>query len=118
MKGKKRKTREEKYDRDEEAVEAQQVEEASKTAMVEKQTDENGTEEQESDRFELEGIPIAPTDQNPKSGPGVIFILEKASLEIGKVGKVQSCCFCIIFSYFIFELDIWVQQSLKLVFRF
>lgn len=89
VKGKKRKTREEKYDRDEEAVEAQQVEEASKTAMVEKQTDENGTEEQESDRFELEGIPIAPTDQNPKSGPGVIFILEKASLEIGKVGKTE-----------------------------
>lgn len=97
VKGKKRKTREEKYDRDEEAGEAQQVEEASKTAMVEKQTDENGTEEQESDRFELEGIPIAPTGQNPKSGPGVIFILEKASLEIGKVGKVQSCCFCIFF---------------------
>lgn len=109
VKGKKRKTREEKYDRDEEA---QQVEEASKTAMVEKQTDENGTEEQESDQFELVGIPIAPTGQNPKSEPGVIFILEKASLEIGKVGKVQSCCFCIIFSYFIFVLDIWVEQSL------
>lgn len=89
MKGKKRKTREEKYDRDEEAGEAQEVGEASKTTMVEKQTDENGTEEQESDRFELEGIPIAPTGQNPKSGPGVIFILEKASLEIGKVGKTE-----------------------------
>ncbi|KAM5551652.1 hypothetical protein ABKV19_026480 [Rosa sericea] len=85
VKGKKRKTREEKYDRDEEAA-AEQVEEPSKTAMG----DENETQGKEGDQFELEGIPIAPTtDQNPKSGPGVIFILEKASLEIGKVGKTE-----------------------------
>ncbi|PRQ55473.1 putative tRNA (pseudouridine(54)-N(1))-methyltransferase [Rosa chinensis] len=85
VKGKKRKTREEKYDRDEEEA-AEQVEEPSKPAMG----DENGTQGKEGEQFELEGIPIAPTtDQNPKSGPGVIFILEKASLEIGKVGKTE-----------------------------
>ncbi|KAL9265051.1 Ribosomal RNA small subunit methyltransferase NEP1-like protein [Drosera capensis] len=33
----------------------------------------------------LPGIPIAPLDE--KNKPGVIFILEKASLEVGKVGK-------------------------------
>ncbi|CAI9768558.1 unnamed protein product [Fraxinus pennsylvanica] len=34
---------------------------------------------------EMPGIPIVPTDTDKK--PGVIFILERASLEIGKVGK-------------------------------
>ncbi|KAM1094135.1 hypothetical protein FF1_009179 [Malus domestica] len=30
---------------------------------------------------------MAPAEINPKSGPGAIFILEKASLEVAKVGK-------------------------------
>ncbi|KAH7557139.1 hypothetical protein JRO89_XS11G0058000 [Xanthoceras sorbifolium] len=34
----------------------------------------------------MEGIPIALSDQNTKK-PGVIFVLEKASLEVAKVGK-------------------------------
>ncbi|KAI9177934.1 hypothetical protein LWI28_020813 [Acer negundo] len=34
----------------------------------------------------MEGIPITLSDQNSKK-PGVIFVLEKASLEVAKVGK-------------------------------
>lgn len=36
--------------------------------------------------LELPGIPILPSDQKPKAG--VIFVLERASLEVAKVGKV------------------------------
>lgn len=36
---------------------------------------------------ELPGIPIAPSDQKSNK-PNVVFILERASLEVAKVGKV------------------------------
>ncbi|ONI13278.1 hypothetical protein PRUPE_4G213100 [Prunus persica] len=51
--------------------------------MIEKQS--NGNEG--GNTIELEGIPITPVDHNPKKGPGAIFILEKTSLEVAKVGK-------------------------------
>jgi rRNA small subunit pseudouridine methyltransferase Nep1 len=35
-----------------------------------------------------EGIPIMPRPVDPKRRPGVIFVLERACLEVGKVGKV------------------------------
>ena len=38
---------------------------------------------------ELEGILVAPSDQNNTNKARFIFILEKASLEVAKVGKVQ-----------------------------
>lgn len=37
---------------------------------------------------QMPGIPIAPAIQNSKKQPGVIFVLERASLEVAKVGKV------------------------------
>ncbi|KAK2445236.1 ribosomal RNA small subunit methyltransferase NEP1 [Trifolium repens] len=42
---------------------------------------------EENNNNELIGIPIAPPTENNSEKPGVIFILEKASLEIAKVGK-------------------------------
>ncbi|CAL8151674.1 unnamed protein product [Prunus armeniaca] len=51
--------------------------------MIEKQS--NGNEG--GNPIELEGIPITPVDHNSKNGPGAIFILEKTSLEVAKVGK-------------------------------
>ncbi|PNX94394.1 ribosomal RNA small subunit methyltransferase NEP1-like protein [Trifolium pratense] len=42
---------------------------------------------EENNNNELVGIPIAPPTENNSEKPSVIFILEKASLEVAKVGK-------------------------------
>ena len=73
-KGHKRKKTGERYDKEEDEVE-------------DKQVLEENTEEEREELPELEGIPIAPSTQTLKK-PGVIFVLEKASLEVAKVGKV------------------------------
>ncbi|CAI0410544.1 unnamed protein product [Linum tenue] len=90
VKGQKRK-RKEKYDRDEEEGEEDvaepTVQAASKKAAVEEK-DEKEMEEKESETAadEMAGIPIVQIDQQTKK-PGVIFVLERASLEVAKVGK-------------------------------
>ncbi|XP_075636415.1 uncharacterized protein LOC142608605 [Castanea sativa] len=89
--GKKRKQREERYDREEEVEEEvaeQPVEDEAiaKKAMTERTSD--GEEEEEKEEVnELEGIPIDPSDLKVANKPKVIFILERASLEVAKVGK-------------------------------
>ncbi|XP_015903002.1 uncharacterized protein LOC107435882 [Ziziphus jujuba] len=93
VKGKKRKKSEGKHYR-EEADEQQQLE-AVKRTMFHK-TASNGDDEQavdtekdgaNGDIDELDGIPLAPSDQKDVNRAGVTFILEKASLEVAKVGK-------------------------------
>ncbi|KAK1566941.1 hypothetical protein Q3G72_006338 [Acer saccharum] len=95
MKGQKRKKkRQENHDREKEEEEVQEEEkeqnETVKRAKLEKttQNDEKKSEEEEQDvsAHDMEGIPITLSDQNSKK-PGVIFVLEKASLEVAKVGK-------------------------------
>ncbi|GAV77359.1 EMG1 domain-containing protein [Cephalotus follicularis] len=98
MKGQKRKKRGDKYYPEEEVKEEEAntdnrvgVQEGymatAKRAMVAKDDEKKAEEgEEEVEVPELEGIPIAPSDQNTKK-PGVIFILEKACLEVAKVGK-------------------------------
>ncbi|KAL3841292.1 hypothetical protein ACJIZ3_025883 [Penstemon smallii] len=66
MKGQKRKKKEDKYDKEEEL---EQLDE--KKQVID----------------EMPGIPIAPQINGDNNKPGVTFIIEKASLEIGKVGK-------------------------------
>ncbi|GAB4851742.1 hypothetical protein Ancab_031144 [Ancistrocladus abbreviatus] len=89
VKGHKRQKEEEKCDREEleQSVEEEATEQLNKgdtTAMVTlTQNEEEKLSEDEGK--DLPGIPIAPLDQTNK--PGVIFILEKASLEFAKVGK-------------------------------
>ena len=76
VQGKKRKRKEARYD--------QQL-------PVETQTEKtsNGEEEEEVvNGHELEGIPVSPTEQNAANEARVTFILENASLEVAKVGKV------------------------------
>ncbi|XVF56272.1 hypothetical protein PTKIN_Ptkin06aG0105600 [Pterospermum kingtungense] len=80
IKGKKRKKTEEKYDREEDENEQVQVEEEGPS--IEKPTEE----EDEAGADELVGIPIAPSDKKPNK-TGLVFVLEKASLEVAKVGK-------------------------------
>ncbi|KAG4169949.1 hypothetical protein ERO13_A12G115000v2 [Gossypium hirsutum] len=94
IKGKKRKNRGEKYDKKEqeheEQVEEEEEKEPAKRAAIEKPTEEVvGKEEEEGGEAgtdELVGIPIVPSDKKNNKN-GVIFVLEKASLEVAKVGK-------------------------------
>ncbi|KAL6971349.1 rRNA small subunit pseudouridine methyltransferase Nep1 [Sarracenia purpurea var. burkii] len=74
MKGRKRKTREENYDREDTS---QFAEEETRNAL--------GEQKEAGNINELAGIPIQPHDE--KAQTGAIFILEKASLEVAKVGK-------------------------------
>ncbi|KAK6151331.1 hypothetical protein DH2020_013966 [Rehmannia glutinosa] len=87
MKGQKRKKKEEKYDKGEEF---EQLEENVTPQPPKKvKTDDAASDKEEKLEpvtDELPGIPIVTVDTNTNK-PGVIFILEKASLEIAKVGK-------------------------------
>lgn len=85
-KSKKRKKREEKYDK--EGEEDEKVEESVKKVAVEKAIVdvEVKTEKKKAAEFELDGIPISLSDQKTNK-PGVVFVLERACLEVAKVGK-------------------------------
>ncbi|KDP37829.1 hypothetical protein JCGZ_06731 [Jatropha curcas] len=104
VKGQKRKKRKERYDKEED-VDEQSIQEAkramtSKAEMGTQSSEEEEEEEEETEKEqeqeekkesdaqadEIEGIPIVPSDPNVKK-PGIIFVLEKASLEVAKVGK-------------------------------
>lgn len=97
VKGKKRKKREEVYDREEEGEVAEEPVQDAKIALTKKVSNhEEETEEGEEGKEvanELEGIPIAPSEHENTNKAGVIFILEKASLEVAKVGKVNKLHF-------------------------
>ncbi|KAJ6921367.1 ribosomal RNA small subunit methyltransferase nep-1-like [Populus alba x Populus x berolinensis] len=89
-KGHKKRKKGERYDKEEEEVEDEQVQEEktdSETEMSARDDEEKTEEEKEMQLPGVEeGIPIAPSHQTGKK-PGVIFVLEKASLEVAKVGK-------------------------------
>ncbi|XP_057430769.1 uncharacterized protein LOC130723676 isoform X2 [Lotus japonicus] len=77
MKGRKRKDKEAKYDREEDEDEQVQP----KRPML-----QNAEVAAANEEDELVGIPIMPSDHK-SDNPNVIFILERASLEVAKVGK-------------------------------
>ena len=81
VKGRKRK-KTERYNREEEQEEEIQEEQPEDTEDTEEAVGKEG------DSFELEGIPLAPSERKADKQPGVIFILERAALEVAKVGKV------------------------------
>ncbi|GFP94607.1 ribosomal rna small subunit methyltransferase nep1 [Phtheirospermum japonicum] len=85
MKGQKRKKKSEKYDREEEEIEQLAVDGPKKVKTTVGGESEK-VEKLEPVINELPGIPLVPVDTDANK-PGVIFVLEKASLEIGKVGK-------------------------------
>ncbi|PPD77084.1 hypothetical protein GOBAR_DD25992 [Gossypium barbadense] len=93
IKGMKRKNRGEKYDKEEQEHNEQAGEaekERAKRVAIEKPTEEVEVKEEEegaeAGTDELVGIPIAPSEKMNNTN-GVIFVLEKASLEVAKVGK-------------------------------
>ncbi|KAJ0769291.1 putative tRNA (pseudouridine(54)-N(1))-methyltransferase [Helianthus annuus] len=99
VKGRKRKkNKTERYDKEEEEAEnagfvEEEVEEGEKEGTQKKLKSgvtESDEEKAEAAAEELAGIPVNLSEQqqgNDKKSPGVIFVLEKASLEVAKVGK-------------------------------
>ncbi|CAJ2668480.1 ribosomal RNA small subunit methyltransferase NEP1-like protein [Trifolium pratense] len=92
VKGKKRKNKDvvEKYHReDKEVADEEQVQPKKPNLQKEEEPTQTPTPKitEENNNNELVGIPIAPPTENNSEKPGVIFILEKASLEVAKVGK-------------------------------
>nr|GMC63049.1 ribosomal RNA small subunit methyltransferase NEP1 [Ipomoea batatas] len=85
LKGQKRKKKAEKYDREEE-IEQSSEEETAETSKKAK-TEGTAADEEEAEKVVdlLAGIPVVSAEQSKK--PGIIFILERASLEIAKIGK-------------------------------
>lgn len=85
VKGQKRKKKEEKYDKEE--IDQSSEEEITETSKKAK-TEGTAADEEEAEKVVdlLAGIPVVSAEQSKK--PGVIFILERASLEIAKIGKV------------------------------
>ena len=77
MKGKQQKNREERHD----------IEQDAKRAITENTSDGEEEGKEEENGLEVEGIPVVPSDQSNTNKARVIFILEKASLEVAKVGK-------------------------------
>ncbi|XP_057766833.1 uncharacterized protein LOC130987205 [Salvia miltiorrhiza] len=89
MKGQKRKNKGEKYDREEEPKQLV----GNFTPQPSKKVKTDGAESEKEEKLktvvdDMPGIPIAPLDTG-NNKQGVIFVLEKASLEIGKVGKTD-----------------------------
>ncbi|PKI32588.1 hypothetical protein CRG98_046985 [Punica granatum] len=92
VKGRKRKQKE-RYDEDVEEDEQEQKQlrlEADEPREAETAADDDEKQSGEAGEKaadELEGIPIMPTQNQSSKNPGIIFVLEKASLEVAKVGK-------------------------------
>ncbi|KAF7804020.1 Ribosomal RNA small subunit methyltransferase NEP1 [Senna tora] len=88
VKGRKRK-KAEKYDPEDEDEETQPTESEANRDMVEDSHEEEKPAEDAQGAAaveELEGIPIAPSERNSDKSK-IIFVLERASLEVAKVGK-------------------------------
>eukprot|EP00258_Populus_trichocarpa_P005254 XP_002307982.3 ribosomal RNA small subunit methyltransferase nep-1 [Populus trichocarpa] len=89
-KGHKKRKKGERYDKEEEEEEEEQVEEEKADSETEMRAQDGEEKTEEEKEMQLpgveEGIPIVPSHQTGKK-PGVIFVLEKASLEVAKVGK-------------------------------
>lgn len=83
VKGRKRKDKEAKYDREDEDEQAQ----PKKPVLQNEEPSQPTPTPAAAEEDELAGIPIVPSDHK-SDNPSVIFILERASLEVAKVGKV------------------------------
>ncbi|XP_051142982.1 uncharacterized protein LOC127259599 [Andrographis paniculata] len=86
MKGQKRKKKGDKYDREDESDQIDGGSEAPPSPKKARTEGESSEAQPESILDSMPGIPMVPVDSGHNK-PGVIFILEKASLEIAKVGK-------------------------------
>ena len=114
VKGRKRKQAEPKYDRQED--EDEQVQPKRPTPHNEQQeaAPAEPSKEPAEENEELAGIPIAPTELKTDK-PSVIFILERASLEVAKVGKVVlqpfPCCCCSLILWPLYPFVVFLCYS-------
>ncbi|KAJ4964328.1 hypothetical protein NE237_024267 [Protea cynaroides] len=81
----KKREEEEEYDEEEEMKEEENEQETAVAKSGAEGEEEEAKRRAEEAVDELPGIPIVPS--NASAGSGVIFILERASLEVAKVGK-------------------------------
>ena len=91
VKGRNRKQAEPKYDREEDEDEQAQPKRPTLHNEQEEEEEEEAapaepSKEPAEENEELAGIPIAPTELKTDK-PNVIFILERASLEVAKVAR-------------------------------
>jgi rRNA small subunit pseudouridine methyltransferase Nep1 len=109
VKGKKRENKDvvEKYHRKEEEEEDEEQVQPKKPNLQNKEEPSQTPTPiitEENNNNELVGIPIAPSTENNSEKPGVTFILERASLEVAKVGKV------LLFFFYYMDLGhVWIQ---------
>ena len=66
----------------------------------EKSSEEDEAAAGKEEHAAADGLPILPRTVDGKRQPGAIFVLERACLEVGKVGKVQWFGFSKNFLYF------------------
>jgi hypothetical protein len=73
------------------AVEAEELPLPEEAGGEDKGKDEEAAAagEDEEEHAAVEGLPVVPRPVDAKRRPGAIFVLERACLEVGKVGKVQ-----------------------------
>ncbi|KAL6646848.1 hypothetical protein ACP70R_015542 [Stipagrostis hirtigluma subsp. patula] len=65
------------------------ADEAEELPPPEEAGEEKGKLEEEEDGAAAEGLPVVPRPVDGKRRPGAIFVLERACLEVGKVGKTM-----------------------------
>jgi len=92
VKGRKKKRRLDEAAASDAAPPAEEVEELPPPKSGEEKEEEDGAVEgEEEEHATVEGLPVVPRPVDGKRRPGAIFVLERACLEVGKVGKVQWC---------------------------
>ena len=73
------------------AEEAEELPLPEEAGGEDKGKDEEAAAGEVEEHAAVEGLPIVPRPVDGKRRPGAIFVLERACLEVGKVGKVQWC---------------------------
>lgn len=113
VKGEKRKKKGENYDKEE--IE-EHLEEEPKVSEKRAKMEHTAADTEAAERVVdlLAGIPVVATDQTSK--PGVIFIVERASLEIAKIGKVCLSVYAMSFGLSTFIM-VLITQLWNVCFR-
>jgi hypothetical protein len=126
VKGRKKKRKLEEASASDAAPPAEEAEELPPPEVgsgEEKVSEEDEAAAGKEEHAAADGLPILPRMVDGKRQPGAIFVLERACLEVGKVGKVQwfgcskellffSCIYsCSRTNSFLARLDVYVQSS-------
>jgi hypothetical protein len=114
VKGRKKKRKLEEAATSDAAPPAEEVEELP--PQEEAGGEEKGNEEDEAAAGEeehaaVDGIPIVPRTLDGKRRPGAIFVLERACLEVGKVGKVPWFGWSKKFLFFFFFIVLFLFRN-------